>query len=548
MLFNSLDFLFFFGLLYFFYLCLPFRGQNTLLLLAGYIFYGWWDVRFLFLIAFSTTVDFWIGLMLAEGRVQKQQRLVSSSFIVLAAILFLMVDWHVLIDWPREGFRLPFYFGDHTTLAGLAASLIFVVLTNTMHDRVAQMEAKLRRKLMLFVTVFVNLTFLGIFKYFNFFIDSASDGLEAFGWDATNLHLHILLPVGISFYTFQSLSYTIDVSRGLIKPTRRLQDFALFVAYFPPMVAGPIERARHLLPQLLSPRKIRLKQFSQGLFLILLGLFKKIGIADGIAVAVNVVFNATGAVSASDICLATVLFAVQIYCDFSGYTDIARGVSKLLGIELMLNFNLPYFSKNPSDFWRRWHISLSSWLRDYLYIGLGGNRKGELRTYINLMATMVLGGLWHGAAWNFVLWGGYQGLLLCVHRLFLGLYKKRTFSLFPEQNKITNALKIIFFFGFICYGWLLFRATSFHQIIGFSKSIFGFGTIGVPSIIPRPPIGALLGIGVLTVMQFMEYIDGRLDVIRYWPRIFQGATFAMLFVILLMGTSNAPMQFIYFQF
>jgi alginate O-acetyltransferase complex protein AlgI len=250
---------------------------------------------------------------------------------------------------------------------------------------------------------------LGFFKYFNFFIDSGENAFRLIGIDPTNLRLAVLLPVGISFYTFQSLSYTIDVYRKRIVPTSRFWDFALFVAYFPPLVAGPIERAWHLLPQLSKPRRIRLAQSMDGIVLILLGLFKKVAIADGVAPAVDSVFNSSGAVSQSDVMLATLLFAVQIFCDFSGYSDIARGVSKLFGIELIVNFHLPYFSKNPSEFWRCWHISLSSWLRDYLYIPLGGNRPGGTRTYFNLFLTLLLGGLWHGAAWNYVLWGSVSG-------------------------------------------------------------------------------------------------------------------------------------------
>lgn len=548
MLFNSLEFFAFFGLVYGLYVVLPFRHQNTLLLLAGYTFYGWWDVRFLFLIAFSTTVDFWIGLMLSEGRVSSQQRTISSAFILIAAFLFLFVDWQHLVSWQFTDFNAIFRFNDPVALSALAASAAFVVLTSLTHDRIAQLSVDHRRRLMLFVTVFVNLSFLGIFKYFNFFIDSANAIITSLGWNAGSFHLHVVLPVGISFYTFQSLSYTIDVSRGMVKPTRRLQDFALFVAYFPPMVAGPIERARHLLPQLLEPRRIRLKQVVHGLLLILFGLFKKVGIADGIAVAVNSVYNSTGAVSASDVLLATVLFAVQIFCDFSGYTDIARGISKLIGIELLVNFRLPYFSKNPSEFWRRWHISLSSWLRDYLYISLGGNKKGEGRTYFNLMATMTLGGLWHGAAWNFVLWGVYQGVLLCVHRFFSGHVFSNKTTLKGSENRLAGALKIAFFFVFICYGWLLFRANSFDQIVLFTQTIVGFGASGVPSVLPRPPIGALLGIMLLAVLQIVEHMDGRAEVLRYLPKPLQGAVLAMVIVILVMGTSNVPAQFIYFQF
>ncbi|UUX96832.1 MBOAT family O-acyltransferase [Aquabacterium sp. J223] len=547
MLFNSLEFLAFFGIVYGLYLVLPFRGQNTLLLLAGYVFYGWWDVNFLFLIAFSTTVDFWIGLMLAEGRVPTRQRWAASVFIVAAAVVFLCVDWAALVSWFTPGAQPLAWTASAVGGWTVVGSLAFVLVANATHDRIAAMAPDRRRRLMLFMTVFVNLAFLGCFKYFNFFIDSAESALAGLGLNPELFHLHIVLPVGISFYTFQSLSYTIDVSRGLVKPTRRLQDFALFVAYFPPMVAGPIERARHLLPQLLQPRRVRWRQVGQGLLLILFGLFKKVAIADGVAPAVNAVFNSSGAVSAGDIAMATVLFAVQIFCDFSGYSDIARGVSKMMGIELMLNFRLPYFSKNPSEFWRRWHISLSSWLRDYLYISLGGNRRGEGRTYFNLMATMTLGGLWHGAAWNFVLWGVYQGALLCVHRFFTG--DRRPAAPRPGlTGAAVGALQIAFFFVFVCYGWLLFRANSFDQIVLFTQTLLGFGPSGVPSVIPKPPLSALAGMALLFALQLAEHLQGRLDAVRFWPRPVQGALCAVALVILVMGTSNAPVQFIYFQF
>lgn len=554
MLFNSIEFFVFLGIVYSLYRILPFHGQNWLLLIAGYVFYGWWDVRFLFLIAFSTTVDFWIGLLLAEGYVPRRQRVVASAFLIGAALVFLNLD-------------LPaFARGDFSHLLSSEAlgpwvllfTTILVAMANLVHGRVAKMAPDRRRRLLLFVTVGVNLGFLAIFKYFNFFIGSAEAALSSLGWNAERFHLDIVLPVGISFYTFQSLSYTIDVSRGQIAAARRLSDFALFVAFFPPMVAGPIERARHLLPQLQHPRRLRLSQSVHGVLLILYGLFKKVAIADGLAGSVNAIYNSTAAVSGGDVALATLLFAFQIFCDFSGYTDIARGVAKLLGIELMVNFDLPYLSRNPSEFWRRWHISLSSWLRDYLYVPLGGNRMGEWRTYANLMTTMALGGLWHGAAINYILWGVYQGGLLCVHRAVTG----KLHTLPTGRAAVTNhapgryaflraggidALKIGVFFLFVCYGWLLFRANGFAQIAQFSSALMGFGPV-VASAIPRPPLSALAGLAILLVLQLAEWRDGRKECFRFWPRPIQGVLYATMLFVLAMGTSNAPVQFIYFQF
>lgn len=568
MLFNSLEFFAFFAVVYGLYRALPFRGQNAMLLVAGYFFYGCWDVRFLYLIAFSTVVDFNIGLMLGTGRVPLRERLISSGFLIGAAFFALCVNWSAVLGHAGAG---PLFFPDpRVDVPTLIGTVILVGLANGLYPTLLRLSPTTQRRVLLFLTVFVNLAFLGFFKYFNFFIESAEATLHAIGLNASLFRLNVVLPVGISFYTFQSLSYTLDSAKKKVEPAHHFWDFALFVAYFPPMVAGPIERARHLLPQLLRPRRIRLSQSMYGVMLILVGLFKKVAIADGIAPSVGAVFGSTGHVGAGDVAAATVLFAIQIFCDFSGYSDIAIGVSKILGIELMTNFNLPYFSRNPSEFWQRWHISLSSWLRDYLYIPLGGNRKGEARTYVNLMATMVLGGLWHGAAWSYILWGFYQGTLLCVHRAFGGKGKPRPLPTghdaivghTPSHTSIPprvpvwqrmlppmrNALLICFFFLFVCYGWLLFRAESFAQIVLFTKTLAGFGPHGVPSILPKPTMPALLGVPLLFALQLVEYRDGRPDFLRHWPRVAQGAIFAAMVLILIMGTSNAPAQFIYFQF
>jgi len=565
MLFNSIKFFEFLAVVYIAYRLLPFAWQNRMLLVAGYVFYGSWDVRFLFLIAFSTTVDFCIGLLLTEGGIPMRQRWTASLFLIGAALIFLCPDWSAF-TLGRTGLDLRAFLTPQAMgLRVLAGTLLFLLLANELIRRLARLPDEPRRRALIFCSVLVNLTFLGCFKYFNFFIDSCGILLRKLGVDASQLHLSVILPVGISFYTFQSLSYTIDVYRRRISSTPRFWDFALFVAYFPPMVAGPIERARHLLPQLTHPRRIRLPQSIDGVILILLGLFKKVAIADGIAPAVDAVFNSSGAVSQIDVILASILFAVQIFCDFSGYSDIARGVSKLLGIELILNFDLPYFSRNPSEFWRRWHISLSSWLRDYLYIPLGGNQIGAARTYINLFLTMLLGGLWHGAAWNYILWGGYQGALLCGHRL---LTRRRQDAPLRETamrsevlprisaasgpsgvlSWISTPLSILVFFTFCCYGWLLFRAHSFHQIRVFTGLLFGLGGEHVPSVISKPTTSAALGMLLLGLTQFCDYTAGSLESFRRWPPPLQGLLYATLLFILIMGTSNAPVQFIYFQF
>ena len=324
-----------------------------------------------------------------------------------------------------------------------------------------------KRKVLLSLSVTANLSFLGFFKYFDFFADSFARLLSTFGMEADWPTLNIILPVGISFYTFHSLSYTIDIYRGKLDPTKSFLDFALFVAYFPQLVAGPIVRASHLLPQISQPRKITSPEIHAGLFLILWGYFKKVVIADNVGLISNQVFGDYGQYQGIDIVIGTLAFAVQIYCDFSGYTDIARGLCKLMGFNLLLNFRLPYLAESPSDFWQRWHISLSSWLRDYLYIPLGGNRHGELATYRNLMITMLLGGLWHGAAWTFVIWGAYHGLLLCVYRAASNC--RHGFTV-PASSSI-RALRISIMFGFTLLGWLIFRSETPQQILDMVVSV-----------------------------------------------------------------------------
>lgn len=342
MLFNSLAFVIFFAVVYGLYIVLPFRAQNRMLLLASYIFYGWWDWRFLGLIFVSTLVDY-----IASWGIHK-----SSGIL------------------PRRGW--------------LSFSLIS------------------------------NLGMLAYFKYANFFVDSFVAMVQNLGIPLDMTLAEILLPVGISFYTFQTLSYTIDVYRGELEPVKDFGDFALFVAYFPQLVAGPIERAAVLLPQLSAPRTLNHKQLEDGCWLILYGFFLKLVVADNLSPFTQRVFNNPSGEQGAIILFGVYAAAWQIFGDFAGYSNIARGISKLMGIELMKNFDQPFFAISPSDFWRRWHISLSTWLRDYLYIPLGGNRGSSRRTYCNLMATMLIGGLWHGAAWNFVAWGFFHGAILCA--------------------------------------------------------------------------------------------------------------------------------------
>ncbi len=310
------------------------------------------------------------------------------------------------------------------------------------------------------VSVAVGLGILGFFKYFNFFIGSGENLLEFLGFDPNSWRLHIVLPVGISFYTFQSMSYTIDVYRRELIPTRNFIDYALYVSLFTQLVAGPIERATQLLPQVLKPRSVTWAKTQVGIWLIVWGLFKKLVVADNLAVIVDQIFAGEVAWDSLTVLIGIYAFAWQIYCDFSAYSDMARGLGMVLGFDIMINFRNPYFALNPSEFWRRWHISLSTWLRDYLYIPLGGNRRGSKRTYINLMLTMVLGGLWHGAAWTFVLWGMFHGGLLAIHR-----WRVCDNSQVKQKTHSRNLLKMFGMFHAICFGWLLFRAESMTDAI-----------------------------------------------------------------------------------
>jgi alginate O-acetyltransferase complex protein AlgI len=392
MLFNSWTFWVFLGVVLPVYWLLPFRPQTIFILVASYFFYGSWNWRYLPLIALSTLMDFSLG-----------------------------------------------------RLVGSASS-----------DRV--------KRRYVIVSIIVNLLLLGTFKYYDFFASQVDNGLGAIGVQVSLPLLHLLLPVGISFYTFQSMSYVFDIARGITSPAKNFWNFALYVSFFPHLVAGPIMRSgakgqdafgRGLLTQLEAPRQSRPNDFAVGLYHVIIGLFKKIAIGDNLAALVDMVFSHNVQNTGIDCLLGVYAFAWQIYADFSGYSSIAQGVAKWMGIDLIDNFKAPYIATSPSDFWRRWHISLSTWLRDYLYIPLGGNRGGERQTIRNLLTTMLLGGLWHGANWTFLFWGLYHGLLLWVYRA-AELEKQ-------PASGAERALRIVVTFHLVCFGWLLFRADSMEQ-------------------------------------------------------------------------------------
>ncbi|NUP99139.1 MAG: MBOAT family protein [Armatimonadetes bacterium] len=454
------------------------KAQNRVLLLASYVFYGWWDWRFLALLAMQTAVDFYAA--------QAMSRAVDER----------------------------------------------------------------HRKRWLWVSLGFNLAMLCFFKYFNFFADSATYLLNLMGFQSDPLLLRVVLPAGISFYTFQTMSYTIEVYKGEMEATDDLWDFAAFVAFFPHLVAGPIMRANVLLPQIQEPRSATPEQIDAGVFLILWGYFKKCVVADNVATIANAVFNQPTQHAGADLLLGALAFTVQIYADFSAYSDIARGISKLMGFELVINFRLPYFARTPSDFWQRWHISLSTWLRDYLYIPLGGNRGTTAATLRNLMVTMLLGGLWHGASWHFVAWGGYHGLLLILYRPFERFGSSPELDGGPRSGgrrawaAVVGALQVAVMFGFTVVGWILFRAQSVQEAwyilahLSLERSASTMSWAFTLAKVSWP----------LVLMQFYQGATADLLRAAKWNPWWRGLFYAFLITWMLIYTPRAVSEFIYFQF
>jgi D-alanyl-lipoteichoic acid acyltransferase DltB (MBOAT superfamily) len=403
-----------------------------------------------------------------------------------------------------------------------------------------------RRKTFLVISMVANLGILGFFKYCDFFLRSLHDLLTTIGLASTASSpvLGILLPAGISFYTFQAMSYTIDIYRGDAEPTQDFGDFALFVCFFPHLVAGPIMRAHTLVPQVVRPRARRPGDAAEGTLLVLVGLFKKIVISDNMAPIANWVFlrlasGETRDLSGFEVLVGIYAFAFQIYGDFSGYSAIARGISKWLGFDLVINFRLPYLAVSPSDFWRRWHISLSSWLRDYLYIPLGGSRGGVRKEYRNLMITMLLGGLWHGASWTFVAWGLYHGAILCAFRLG-GVRDPR------PADGARWLVRVIAMFHLTCLGWLLFRADSFTAVV---RALTLVATRFHPTMAAGTAL-ALLAFysGILFAIELAIVGEERLTRWLAAPWAVQGAGYAYLSLMLLLFHAPRAYEFIYFQF
>lgn len=473
MSFNSSVFLAFFTVVYTAYLILRrhYKAQNVLLLGASYVFYGYWDWRFLGLLLLSTVLDFHVSHWLER----------------------------------EEDHRL--------------------------------------RKMLLLLSVVANLGILGVFKYFNFFADGFTRCLATVGLDPSPIELRVLLPVGISFYTFQTMSYTIDVYRRALQAERSPLNFALYVAFFPQLVAGPIERAANMLKAFAGPRTIHVDQWNAGLYLIAWGYFKKLVIGDNLGLAANEIFNNHPNYRGLDLLLGVVAFSFQIYCDFSGYSDIARGLAKWMGFELMVNFRLPYFATSPSDFWSRWHISLSTWLRDYLYIPLGGNRHGNLRTSRNLMITMALGGLWHGAAWTFVIWGVYHGSLLIVYRFWEGS-QARPAPAGGWRQSLGLAVKMGTMFCCTLVGWTIFRSQSVEQLLYFATHA-GLGTSAKSADFLATIV---FFVAPLVLVEAWQQWTGDLFALLRLRPISQALAYGSLLVGLSIFASRTVTEFIYFQF
>ena len=477
MLFNSLEFMFFLPIVYLLYWCFTNKKlglQNILLLVSSYIFYACWDWRFLFLLMFSTFLDYFSGI-----QIDKEQN-------------------------------------------------------------------QIKRKLWLFLCVGINLGFLGFFKYYNFFIENFVALIESLGFQAHISSLQIILPVGISFYTFHGLSYVIDIYYRRISSERNFIEYSLFVSYFPLLVAGPIERATHLLPQIKKPRFFNREQSVAGLKQILWGVFKKVVIADNCAFFVNQIFNNSAEQNGSTLFLGAVLFAFQIYGDFSGYSDIAIGTSKLFGINLLKNFNFPYFSRDISEFWRRWHISLSSWFRDYLYIPLGGSRGGTWMKVRNTFIIFIVSGFWHGANWTFIVWGALNALFMMpamisgTNRHYLDVVAQG--KIFPTLKEI---FQLIITFTLTVFAWIFFRSENLSHAIDYIKGIFNKSFFLIPEF-DFKIIGVLI-LFFMLVEWFGREQDYAIDKFFLNNKLLRYSFFYLIiFLVFWFGTDKQ--QFIYFQF
>ncbi len=483
MLFNSIDFAIFLPivfLLYWFVTNNNLKLQNLLIVIASYVFYGWWDWRFLSLIVFSTIVDYTVGLRLRNE------------------------------------------------------------------------ENQLKRKILLWTSILVNLGFLGFFKYYNFFLDNFITAFSFFGLKIQGNSLNIILPVGISFYTFQTLSYTIDVYKRKLEPTNNFIAFSAFVSFFPQLVAGPIERATSLLPQFYAKRTFNYSTAVDGMQQILWGLFKKVVIADNCAVFANQIFNNSANMNGSTLVLGALFFAFQIYGDFSGYSDIAIGTSRLFGFDLMRNFNFPYFSRDIAEFWRRWHISLSTWFRDYLYIPLGGSRGGTLMKVRNIFIIFIVSGFWHGANWKFIVWGALNAIyflpLLLTNTNRNNLETVAQGRLLPSIKELSCMLLT---FCLTVFAWIFFRAENIGHAINYISGILSPSLFSIPKF---PGMKSVLPTIILVIIFVVIEWKGRegqfaiAHIGQNWYRQIRWSFYSIIIFLILMFMPSVESPFIYFQF
>lgn len=477
----------------------------------------------------------------------------TTEFLIFFVLLCLLL----LIFKNNSRRKLLLFVASYVFYMWWNPAFILLIIFSTFVDfilgrQIDLTDNKTKRKVFLTLSLIANLGVLGFFKYANFFQDNMFAFMRLLGSEPSWTSLNIILPVGISFYTFQTLSYTIDIYKGNLSPCRSPLDFALFVAFFPQLVAGPIVRAVDFLPQL-NNHDSKLNFDRVAFFTILRGLIKKVIIADNIALFADAIFDSPFDYGSATIWLATIAFYIQIYCDFSGYSDMAIGIARILGYKLPDNFNRPYFATNPSDFWKRWHITLSGWLRDYLYIPLGGNRSGKWLTYRNLMITMLIGGLWHGANWSFVLWGGLHGIALIAYRLW-----QKNFAGKPNilgKSKISLSIQAFFSWALMQYWvlltWIPFRVTDTQQML-YSVRKFVVFDFGLPK--THSGLGTILPYAICIILLFAilhtySYFKGGLD--KQLARLSPNLCFVIciligLFAFLLWPTTEAP--FIYFQF
>lgn len=524
MSFISWQFALFLPLVFAVYWMLPLSGRRPWLFLVSYFFYGFWDFRFLALLLTSTVTDYCVALDLKGQRVDTK-RLLGLGLLPLA--------------WLGIYTALGSYHGPVKPVAYGAAAVFPFALTG-LHTLVRSLPENKQRKAYLGISLGINLALLCFFKYFNFFVDSAQHLLATIGWQPGWTLLNIILPVGISFYTFQSLSYTIDVYRNRLAPTDSFVTYATYLAFFPQLVAGPIERSTDLMPQLQKLPGWDTENFHRGLRLILIGLFKKIYVGDNCAMLANYAFAHDTHLNAGWAMLGALGFAFQIYGDFSGYSDIARGCARLLGIHLSHNFHFPYFAKGPSDFWQRWHITLSSWFRDYVYIPLGGNRHGNFATFRNLVLTMGLAGLWHGAAWTFVIWGLYHGGLLVLYRVVPALGNLET-----AQCRTRQALGMMLMGIFTLIGWVIFRASNMGQVANWFAALTLWQNTGVDWV---KPLGWLALHAVPLLLLQLGTWKARDEVeFGHWPWPVRALVYGVLFLAVA-SSAVSEQEFIYFQF